>query len=88
MSIQKIPRTYPNTNARPHRGDKVLVKNNRGETVTCRVESSEVKQYNPRGHFLHFRSVGCGKPNCKEIQDVELKEASTPRFDDYEPENE
>ena len=86
--MSEIPRTYPNADARPHNGDKVLVENNRGEIVTCRVSKSEVKQYNPRGHFVHFRTHGTGKPNCREIQEVELKEASTPRFDGYEPENE
>ncbi len=82
----EIPRTYPNTKARPHNGDKVRVVNNRGEEVVVRVKKSRIKECNPRGHFVYFRGIPRGAPTCKEIECCELIEATTPRFDGYEPE--
>jgi len=87
MPLTKQPqRTYPDTDARPHTGDRVRVDSDQSvrltEDVTGRVKGTYTKRGTRRVRVMYGPQCGV---HPFDISAVTLLEASTPRFDGYEP---
>ena len=86
MPLPKETRTYPNADARPHTGDRVRVDSEQtvrlSEDVTGTVRGAYTKRGTRRVRVMYGTRCGVHPFN---IEAVPLLEASTPRFDDYDP---
>lgn len=80
-------RTYPDTGARPHTGDRVRVDSSKtvrfSEDVTGRVRGTRKKVCHERKVDVFVTRGTHPVP----LSAVTLLEASTPRFDGYDPES-
>jgi hypothetical protein len=86
MSKSELQQTYKNADARPHRGDVVKFQEG-SETRRGRVRKSRKSAGVPRTYQVHIIFANFRRAVARDVSDVKLVDATTPRFDGYDPDD-